>query len=279
MKRPAATAEAPPGARDGGSVQVLNKAAALLGVLSERGELGAAELAAVTQEPRSSVYRLLASLNDLGLAEPGGQRGTFKLGLGLFRLGSAVAAQFDVRQAALPAMEDLRRETAETVFLCVRRGHEGVCIERLDGEHVQSLALRLGGALPLHVGAAPLALLAYEPPEFVDDYIARSDLEPMVPRAARTKAGLLAELKRIRARGYTISDEDVTPGIAAIGAPVLGLDGTVQGGISISSTKPLILGDPDTMIPKLVETARRASRALGYDETDAAWPSVVHSVS
>jgi DNA-binding IclR family transcriptional regulator len=251
--------------KDGGSIQVLTKAVGLLGVLAERGELGAAELASLTQEPRSSVYRLLASLNDLGLVEPGNQRGTFKLGLGLFRLGSAVVEQLNVRHAALPAMEDLQRDTSETVFLCIRRVREAVCIERLDGVHVQSLALLLGGSLPLHIGAAPMVLLANEREEFIDDYVTHSDLKPVVANAGRSKTALLAELKRIREQGYAISDEDVTPGIAAIGAPVFGMDGSVQGAISISSTKPLILGDPDTMIPKVVDTARRASRALGYE--------------
>ena len=71
-----------------------------------------------------------------------------------------MVARFDERQAALPHMEHLHDMTGETVFLCVRRGLRAVCIERIEGSHVVSLALRLGGSLPLHAGAAPRALLA-----------------------------------------------------------------------------------------------------------------------
>jgi len=69
-----------------------------------------------------------------------------------------VIERLDERQAALPLMERIHERTGETVFLCVRRGDEAVCIERLDGLRVQSLALRLRDSLPLHLrGATPTA--------------------------------------------------------------------------------------------------------------------------
>ena len=147
----------------GGSIEVLTKVGAVLDLLAERGELAAAEIAALTGEPRSSVYRILGSLESLDMVESGSRRGSFRLGLGLLRLGNAVVERFDEREAALPALQELNQLTGETAFLCVRRGYEAVCIERLPGEHVESLALRLGGALPLHAGAAPRTLLAFEP--------------------------------------------------------------------------------------------------------------------
>ena len=254
-------------ARDGGSILVLNKVVALLNVLARDGELTAAEIAKTSGEPRSSVYRLLGSLNDLDFVEPGTRRGTFRLGLGLLRLGSAVIERFNVRQAALPAMEALHQRTGETVFLCVRRDFEAVCVERLEGERVQSLALRLGGSMPLHVGGAPLVLLAFEPAEFWERYVAASDLAPLVPGAGRDEDDLLAELERIRERGVAISDEDITPGIAAVGAPLLGHDGRIQGALSISGTKPMILGDQlEVTIELVADAARTASRAMGYVE-------------
>src|SRR5207244_10669190 len=98
-------------------------------------------------------------------AQAGSRPGTYRLGWRLLRLGSAVIARLDERQAALPVMERIHERTGETVFLCVRRGDDAVCIERLDGLRVQSLMLRLGGSLPLHLGAGPRTLLAWEPPE------------------------------------------------------------------------------------------------------------------
>jgi DNA-binding IclR family transcriptional regulator len=252
--------------REVGSIQVLSKAAAVLNELAERGDLSAAELADSLGEPRSSIYRLLASLTELGYVENAGRRGTYRLGVRLIRLGSAVIERASVRRASLPAMEDLHREVGETTFLCVRRGFRALCIERFEGEHVQVLALGLGGTLPLHVGGAPLALLASEPRDFWREYISQSGISPLQPRAALTSAALKEELEQIRERGYAISDEDITLGIAAVGAPIFDFKGAVQGAISIAGTRPMILGDAKERSVELVmRAAESASRAMGFD--------------
>lgn len=251
---------------DGGSVQVISKVGALLNLLAEHQELSVSELVALSGEPRTSIYRLMGSLVDLEFAEPGTQRGTFRLGLGLVRLGTAVIERFNIRQAAFPAMEALHQATGETVNLIVRRGMQAVCIERLNGERVQELILNIGGILPLHVGAAPLTLLAYENKAFQDEYIESSDLQMILPPKRWQPQELRQRLEAIRREGASISDEDITPGIAAVGAPVFGLDGSIQGAISLSGTKPMIVGE---MLSRSIELVRVAaldtSHALGFD--------------
>src|SRR5205823_10151074 len=124
------------------------------------------------------------------------------------------------RQAALPVMERIHERTGETVFLCVQRGDDAVCIERLDGLRVQSLMLRLGGSLPLHVGAGPRALLAWGPRAEREAYVARVQLEAITDKTPVTREALFAALERSVEQGYAVSDDDVTPGIASPGAPV-----------------------------------------------------------
>jgi len=250
-------------------VQVLGKAASLLDELAERHELTVGELAELTQEPRSTVYRLLASLQRLGMIERGSQRGTYRLGLQLFRLGAAVTARFDERQAALPVMERIHEQTGETVFLCIRRDLEAVCIERLDGRRVQSLALRLGGSLPLHAGAAPRALLAHEPRAFWESYVSNGNLQPLTAKTPTTRDGLFAKLEEVRKSGYSVSDEDVTIGIAAVGAPIFDHHGRVRAALSISGVRPAILArNRRAMIACVVDGARGVSRALGFREPE-----------
>jgi DNA-binding IclR family transcriptional regulator len=249
-----------------GSVQVLGKVSLLLDRLAEEGELSAARLAELIGEPRSTVYRLLASLQELDMVEPGGRRGTYRLGLRLLRLGAAVVSRFDERQAALPVMERIHEETEETVFLCIRRGYDAVCIERIDGRWVQSLALRLGGSLPLHVGAAPRALLAHEPREFWEEYASQGELEEWTPSTPTTRKELFRLLESIRATGWSISDEDVTLGIAAVGAPIFDYRGAVCAALSMSGPRPTILGDNEQASIELISRgAAEISHALGYD--------------
>src|SRR3954469_12029450 len=87
------------------SVAVLGKAMALIDRIAEEGEATPARLAELTGEPRSTAYRLLASLQKLERVRPARGRGPFVLGLNLFRLGQTIVSRFDERQAALPVME------------------------------------------------------------------------------------------------------------------------------------------------------------------------------
>ena len=152
------------------------------------------------------------------------------------------------------------------MFLCVRRGDEAVCIERLDGLRVQSIALRLGGSLPLHVGAGPRALLAWESREEWDAYVARRPLEPLTERTPTTREELFAELERCLELGYAVSDEDVTPGIASLGTPVFDYTGHIRAAISIGGMRQFLLEEIcDEAVQLLVDGAREISASLGFD--------------
>ena len=249
----------------GNSVQVLGKVSLILDALADEQEVSASRLADLIGEPRSTVYRLLSTMQMLDMAEPGSRRGTYRLGLKLLRLGSAVVSRFDERRAALPVMERLHEETEETVFLCVRREDEAVCIERIDGRWVQSMALRLGGALPLHVGAAPRALLAFEPREQWDRYLRRGKLRRFTEHTPATRTSLIEALEEIRESGSSVSDEDVVLGMAAVGAPVFDHRGNVCAAVSLSGPRPTILGESESLSRRLIVDAGAAiSRALGH---------------
>lgn len=223
------------------------------------------ELAAALGTPRPTIYRLLDSLCALGFVEER-EDGTFQLGMRLFRLGNVVAERFaDVRAAARPAMDELYEQTRQTIFLTVRRGWEAVCIERLDGELVGVMILPVGGSVPLHGGANARALLANEP-YLWDDYLDAGPLRGFTDATVTSRKGLIAQLHKIRRDGYAISDEDVIPYVASIGAPLFDHAGEVRASISLSGPRPAILGENrDESITRVVAAAQSASRALGFD--------------
>ncbi|HST19388.1 MAG TPA: IclR family transcriptional regulator [Gaiellaceae bacterium] len=163
-------------------------------------------------------------------------------------------------------MERIHERVGETVFLLVRRERSAVCIERLEGLRVQSLALRLGGSLPLHAGAGPRVLLAWEPVDEWETYVDDGALETHIGETPTTRLALFRELNATLKRGYAVSDEDVTPGIASLGAPIFDYTGGVRAALSIGGMKSLVLGaDRDEFVRLLVDGAREISRALGYE--------------
>lgn len=247
-----------------GGMAVITKAGALLDLLAARGALSPAAIADGLGEPRSSVYRLLASLENVGWVEPGPRRGSYRLGVKFIGLGSTVAHRLDVRRLAFPVMQRIHDATGETVFLCVRRDWQALCVERIDGARVQSLALRVGTSLPLHVGAAPRALLASEPTEVWQRYLDSGRLQHYTASTPADAAAVVRELRRTRADGVAVSDGDVTPGIAAVGAPVFDHRGYVTAALSISGVREVVLSERLDARGLVMNGAADISASLGY---------------
>jgi DNA-binding IclR family transcriptional regulator len=249
-------------------VKVLGKAARLLDVLADHPDSTAPWLASRLEEPRPTVYRLVQDLMGLGYVEQGARRGTYRLGMELFRLGSLVGLRLDVRERAAPVMNQLHEATGETVYLVIRRHYQAVCIDRVEGLHIRSMALHLGGSLPLHLGAGPRVLLAYEPREFWAQYLDEVELTAMTPRSPMSKGGITALLEEILHCGYAISDEDVTLGISSIGAPVFDHTGGLHAALSVGGLRSAVLGDGGERVIKLVvEGAAEVSRAMGHRDS------------
>lgn len=247
--------------RDAGGVEILSKAAAVVYALESLGESTASALAERVGEPVSSTYRLLTRLLALGWVDRGSRWGLYRLGVLFLRVGGDVEDRVDVRRAALPALRELRAQTGGTGFLVVRRGDRATCIERVDGGAVRSLAMRLGDAFPLHAGAAPRAILASLPHSEQVEYLTRlTDTDGEV--AARLARD---EIERSHARGYTVSDGDVTVGIGAVGAPVRNHRGELVAAVSVSGLRDAIVGDLARVAPLVQDAAARTSAALGWE--------------
>ena len=231
----------------------------MIGVLESRGEASAAEIAKRTGEPLSSVYRLLQSLTGVGWVDRGWRRGTYRLGLLMLTIGGQLEDKLDVRECALPSLRRLVETTGTTSFLCVRRDTRAVCVERIEGQAVRSLAMQLGGSLPLFAGAAPRAILAFLPAAEQRSSLRVSRLPGDPPRP--DAAGIQADVEQVRRDGFAVSDGDVTPGIAALGAPVFNHRGELAAAISISGIRSQILGSARTANIELITTcAREVSR-------------------
>ena len=259
-------ADGPAAGADGeaSGIDLISKVDAVITILEQRGEASAADIAARTGEPLSSVYRLLQSLTGIGWVDRGWRRGCYRLGLLLLEVGSRLEDQLDIREAALPTLRHLLGEIGVTSFLCVRRDARAVCVERVEGQAVRSLAMQLGGSLPLYVGAAPRALLGFLPEVEQQAVLEVAELPGDPPRSSWTT--IRADAEQVRRHGYAVSDGDVTPGIAALGAPVFNHRGELAAAISISGLRAQILGDQQARnVDLILAGAREVSRALGQD--------------
>jgi IclR family transcriptional regulator, carbohydrate utilization repressor len=244
------------------SIQVLDRAMALIGILSRSsGPLNLGRLAEQAGLHTASAHRILGALIAHGLVEKTGA-GEYDLGVRWLEVGNRLRARLNIRQVAMPAMQQLAELTGETVNLIVRRGDEAVYVERVTGGQTMIQVVQVVGAhAPLHVTAVGKIFLAEDNASGVMGYAERTGLPAYTPNTLVTLDALRAELEVIRQEQLAYDREEAELGVACIGAPVRDAEGKLVAGLSISAPT-------DRHKPGWAEAVKRAAAqtgtALGY---------------
>jgi hypothetical protein len=111
-------------------------------------------------------------------------------------------------------------ETGDTIFLMARSGSNAVTVDRQEGTYmIASLTNNIGGQIPLGVGPAGEAILAFLPPDEIDAVLSVN------ANAYTAFNGLAASevktaLPLIRERGYAIDEGRLVEGISALAVPI-----------------------------------------------------------
>lgn len=234
---------------------VLANGAELLNLLSAGPIDSVAEVAEGLGIPRPSVYRLLDAFRAIGMVDVT-ERGGFRLGVDLLRLGDAASAEIPEVAAAGPIMRQLHATTGLTTYLCALRGDEVRCLDWIPGVRVGLLLLKPGGSLPAYAGATSRALLAY------DDTLrarvgATQGWTKFTPQTLDSPRALDADAEWVRERGYAISNEDVTTGVAALGVPLFDRAGRMRAALSVAGLSEEILGGEGQLSADLMRAATR----------------------
>lgn len=248
-------------------LQSVSRALDLLEIFLAHGpEIGLSDLAALLKMNKATAHRLLATLEPRGYVQRSGGSRKYGLGVRLFELGAQFQNQLDIRRAASPELTSMVEETGQAGFLCVRDGDYALCLERVEGRHyVRIFALRLGERQPLHCGAAPRALLAGFSDAEIVAYASRTGLPKFTKKTITTVQRLLEDAACTRRQGYAVSNEDVSAGIGAVGAPVYDYTGKVIASISLSGIAATYTPERITELAGAVDTsARRISRQMGH---------------
>ena len=241
----------------------------VLEAFAEEGEWGVRELARSTGIPRSAAHRILHDMAGLGLLAPADERGRFRVGADLARIGLLVAEHLDVRRVGRPILERASAAIGETVVLAlydpVRRQFSAV--DAVETSHpIRYLWESLRDWSDLHLGSSGKGILAFLPPDEQAAILDRLP-DPIPGRTPLTKAWLRNELEAARRRGYVVSHGERFEGAVGVAAPVRDAHGRVVG--------DLIATWPDNRTDDTKEASAGAiiraaaddlSRRLGWDD-------------
>jgi IclR family transcriptional regulator, acetate operon repressor len=241
------------------------------------------ELADRLNLPRTTVYRLLATLVARGLLRRDLLRRVYCLGFRCFEMARQAWAMPDLVAAASVELRSLRDLTGETAYLATLDGLEVVSLERVDGAHSQRSSAALGQRKPLYCTSQGKAMLSAMPQAQRDGLIKDLALKPLTPLTITDRRRLLIELRITASRGYALDDEEIVLGVRCVGAPVVDAKGQVRGAISVAGPAWRMTRQRlDLLGPEVAEAARRIGAQLAVrnpvDSQNASGAELVQTV-
>jgi DNA-binding IclR family transcriptional regulator len=199
---------------------VTSRVLSILGAFDEhRPRLTLTELAQAADLPVSTAHRLVGELQAWDAVERDVD-GRYVVGRRMWKLGTLAPVARELREASLPAMEDLYEATHENVQIAVREGTTALYVERIHGRSSVPVLSRPGVPLPLHATGVGKVLLAYAPREVVEGCV--ENLQPITRYTITERGRMLRELAAVRRLGYARTVEEMGYGTCSLAVPVLG---------------------------------------------------------
>jgi DNA-binding IclR family transcriptional regulator len=245
---------------------------AVLGAFGpDHSSLSLSEISRRTGLSLTTTHRLVGELREWGALERGDD-GRYGIGLRLLELGALAPQGLQLREKALPFLDDLHHATRANVHLAVRDGHDVVYVESLRARGAVPVFSRLGGRWPLHATGTGQVLLAFADPEVQQEALT-APLRRFTANTITDVDRLRKTLAEVRRTGVAIAESQITAEALALAVPVRGAHDEVVAALGVTVQRETIKSH--AIIPVLAATARGISRALGAPSVSTVDPRSV----
>lgn len=240
------------------SVQSVDRAISVLQVLARRGVLGVTEIAHELDVHKSTVSRLLGTLETRGLVEQTAPRSGYQLAYGVVQLAEGVTRGYDLRVVSRAVCDALAEDLNETINVAVHEGRAVVTIDQVIGSSQVTTVNWVGQHNAMHATSAGKVFLAYMPRAEMQTYLDEG-FERFTDLTIVDPAQMEAELQTIRSAGYSRTIDEQEVGLAAVGAPIRAMDGKVIAALAVSGPTFRI---NDETIPDIAERLLAAAAEI-----------------
>jgi len=213
--------------------------------------------------PKSTVHRLLATLESRRFVQRDEGNGSYRLGIQLVELGFSVRKGANISDHATPYMQRLSIEHRETVDLAIFDDSEVVYLQVIESPQRMKIAAAPGERLPAFCTATGKAFLAFMPDEQVRRIFKKS-VRKYTEHTSLSLADLCKSLRLTRQRGYAVSEEEYEDGINAVAAPILDANHRPIAAIAVVGPAFRLPSERMTALGKSVKaTADSIAREIG----------------
>jgi DNA-binding IclR family transcriptional regulator len=252
------------------AILTVTNALRLLDEFRSEMEIGVAELGRRLGLHKNNVFRLLATLEEVGYIEQNPATGRYRLGLAALQLGQAFARSRPLLTRGPVYLEALVAATRESAHIAMLDRFEVVHVAGLAPERLVVSALRVGTRLPVHCSALGKVLLGCAPETereaFDRQVVATRGLEPRTRRTITDRAKFFEHVRTVAGHGFALDLEECEDGLCCAAAPVHDVTGRVVAAISVSA--PASRADEqgllERILPQVSSAAERLSRELGH---------------
>lgn len=211
------------------AVQSIERAFAILDVLAAEPS-GLSETARRVELPKSTVARLIATLEAVGGVERVGRR--YRVGPAIEGFAAAVSGTMGLIALATPHLEQLARATDEAAGLSIADGYRMHTIVQVDVDRAVQARDWTGETAAMHAVPSGLTIMAQWPDDRLDRFLNRP-LEKSTPRTLVDASKVRARVALIRERGFAWGREEFVEGINSVAAPVRDGTGATVGAIHV----------------------------------------------
>lgn len=224
---------------------------------------GLSEIARRVDLPKSTVARLLATLEGLEALERDEDGRRYRLGPIVQRLSSAAGGPAQLTAFARPYLDELTTRTGEAAGIAIPDGFKVHYVDQTEAEHPVQVRDWTGELIPMHVVPSGLVMMAFWPVQQTERYL-RRDLERLTPNSVTDPDLVRKRLAEIKDTGYAWVYEEFVEGINSVAAPVLVRGGLVTAALHMHGPAYRFPGDddPEEIGAAVAESARKLSAAL-----------------
>ncbi|MFP3389911.1 IclR family transcriptional regulator [Brevibacillus reuszeri] len=240
------------------NVRAVERALDILLCFTDSTDLGLSEISSRLSLHKSTVHRLLATLENKGFLIRDIETEKYRLGFRIWELSANLTHNDDPATLLLPEMERLRDLVEETISLYVRDGSERIRIQAVQSKQPIRRVAPIGARMPLAVGASSKVLVAYAEPYFLQELLNDQDWPDFV-----NKEVYVEQLTQIKQQGFATSVEERELGTAAVAAPIFNRNGQLVA--SIAASGPSNRLTPEKMsdyAPYIMEAAYRMGKMM-----------------
>ena len=212
-------------------VKSVQTALELIDLIRERDGAGVTELATELGYAKSAIHSQLSTLQEHGYVVK--EDGYYRLGFQFIDIAHHARNRVDIYDLVIEEVETVAEKSGELALFTVEEQGKGVCLYTAHGENAVQTELYVGYRNDLHHTAVGKAILAFKPPEEIDEILEHSHFRRLTDATITDEGELREELAEIRERGVAFNREETIKGLTGVGAPIQNQEEDVAGAISV----------------------------------------------